>query len=85
MNIPLKYARKFKDCMGFSDGLAKVRFEDGTWGFIDRQGKNYTNVTFKNDMYDSFINGFSRVQLYEDKSGLQYLNKKEDMYEIYGK
>lgn len=39
MNIPLKYARKFKDCMGFSDGLAKVKFEDGTWWFIDRQGK----------------------------------------------
>ncbi len=30
MNILLKYARKFKDCMGFSDGLAKVKFEDGT-------------------------------------------------------
>ncbi|MBP3619459.1 MAG: WG repeat-containing protein, partial [Clostridia bacterium] len=86
MNIPLKYARKFKDCIGFSDGLAKVRFEDGTWGFIDRQGKNYTNVTFKNDMYDSFINGFSRVQLYEDKSGLQYLNKNlEAVFKPYNK
>lgn len=75
MNIPLKYARKFKDCWGFSEGVAKVQFEDGTYGFIDETGKNYKNIVFYNDPVGSFFKEGIIGILDEKTKKVVFLNK----------